>query len=87
MTPQDTVAIIQSKVVLECIANGHPTPRVTWLKDGSPVPLGSEGYSILGESNLVIHPVSVSHAGTYTCRAAATTRFEEATAKLVVHCK
>lgn len=79
--------MIKSKVVFECIANGYPKPRVTWLKDGSLVPIGNNGYSILGESNLVIQAVSVSHAGTYTCQATATTRVEEASAKLEVHCK
>ena len=73
--------------MLECIANGYPKPRVTWQHDGSDVPLGSRGYSILGESNLVIHPVNVAHAGTYKCVAKALTRLEEAEAKLDVHCK
>jgi len=84
--PQDTVAISGSKVVLECIANGFPKPRVTWLQDGSPVVLGS-GYSILGESNLVIGSVSVAQAGNYTCQAKSESLKEEATAKLQVHCE
>ena len=74
-----------SKVVLECIVNGSPKPRVTWLRDG--VQVGSQGYSTFGESNLMILSVSVENAGTYTCRASALTREEEATAKLEVHCE
>ena len=72
-------------MILECIANGSPKPRVTWLRDGDPV--GSQGYSIFGESNLMILSVSVENAGTYTCRATALTRVVEATAKLEVHCE
>lgn len=72
-------------MVLECLANGSPKPRVTWLRDG--VPVGSQGYSIFGESNLVILSVSVENAGNYTCRASALTRVKEATAKLEVHCE
>lgn len=86
MKPKDTVAISGGKVVLECIANGFPKPRVTWLRDGSPVVLGS-GYSILGESNLLIESVSVAHAGNYTCQAKSESSKEEETVKLQVHCK
>ena len=86
MTPKDGVAIAGSKVVLECIANGVPKPRVTWLRDGLPVVFGSE-YSILGESNLLIESVSVDHAGMYTCRALNGVGVEQAKAKLDVHCK
>lgn len=82
--PKDTVAVLGSEVVLECIANGSPKPRVTWLKNGSPVWLGKD-YSILGESNLMIKSVTVAHAGNYTCRAVADFRKEEASAKLEVH--
>lgn len=86
MAPENTVAIAGSKVVLECIANGFPKPRVTWLRAGSPVVFGSD-YSILGESNLLIESVSVAHAGNYTCQAKSRMRKEEATATLEVHCK
>lgn len=80
------MAVLGSEVVLECIANGSPKPRVTWLKNGSPVWLGND-YSILGESNLIIKSVTVAHSGNYTCRAVADFRKEEASAKLEVHCK
>jgi len=84
--PQDTVAISGSKVVLECVANGYPKPQVTWLRDRSPVVLGT-GYSILGESNLLIESVSVGQAGNYTCKAKSGSLEEEVTAKLQVHCE
>lgn len=73
-------------MVLECIANGLPKPRVTWLRDGLPVVFGSD-YSNLGESNLLIESVSEEHAGTYACRAITGASVEQATAKLDVHCK
>ena len=86
VTPKDIEAVVGSKVVLECIANGFPKPRVTWLRDGLPVVFGSD-YSLLGESNLLIESVSVVHAGIYTCRALAGARVQQATAKLDVLCK
>ena len=86
MTPTDRVAVVGSKVVLECIANGFPKPRVTWLRNGLPVVFGSE-YALLGKGNLLIESVSVVHAGIYTCRALAGVRVQQVTAKLDVHCK
>ena len=86
MAPKDRVAFVGSKVVLECIANGFPKPRVNWLRDGLPVVFESD-CSLLGESNLLIESVSVAHAGIYTCRALAGVTVQQVTAKLDVHCK
>lgn len=86
MAPKDTVAVAGSKVVLECIANGYPKPRVTWLRDGLPVVFGNE-LSLLGKSNLLIESASAAHAGIYTCRALTGARVQQVTAKLDVHCK
>lgn len=33
-SPQTTVVHINASAVLECIAEGVPTPRITWRKDG-----------------------------------------------------
>ena len=40
-TPRNTVAIDGSNVTLECAANGHPRPVITWLKDGNTIDLES----------------------------------------------
>ena len=72
--------------ILECIANGFPKPRVTWLLDGLPVVLGS-GYSVVGENNLMIESVTEEQAGTYTCRAISRNGIKEASIKLEVHRK
>ena len=71
-------------VILECIANGFPKPKVTF--DGLPVVLGS-GYSVVGQNNLKIESVTEEHAGTYTCRAISRNGIGEATTKLEVHRK
>lgn len=85
--PKDTVATTESTVVLECVALGYPKPSITWLKDGFEISPGQNGYSILGQGNLMIKSVAVSHAGTYTCRASQITRSFDRTAKLDVFCK
>lgn len=38
-TPRNTVAIEGTRVTLECAANGHPRPDITWLKDGTTIDL------------------------------------------------
>ncbi len=38
-TPRNTVALEGSQVTLECAANGHPRPDITWLKDGTTIDL------------------------------------------------
>lgn len=82
--PKDTVATTESTIVLECVASGYPKPSIIWLKDGFEISPGRNGYSILGQGNLMIKSVAVSHAGTYTCQASQTTRSIDATAKLDV---
>jgi neogenin len=37
--PRTTVAIEGTRVTLECAANGHPRPDITWLKDGTTIDL------------------------------------------------
>lgn len=38
-TPRSTVALEGTRVTLECAANGHPRPDITWLKDGTTIDL------------------------------------------------
>lgn len=38
-TPRNVVAVDGSRVTLECAADGHPRPDITWLKDGTTVDL------------------------------------------------
>ena len=38
-TPRNTVVTEGSQVTLECAANGHPRPEITWLKDGTTIDL------------------------------------------------
>lgn len=32
--PQEVTVLVSKMAVLECIANGSPTPSITWQKDG-----------------------------------------------------
>lgn len=60
------------KLTIECMAKGHPPPKITWLRDGK-VLSNKDGYDIkidekTGHSIFVILQGTVKHAGKYECR-------------------
>lgn len=69
--PQGQVLRQKETAVFECSVNGHPQPRIEWLKDRQPLAVGREGRTrLIGQGTLLIDNVSASDIGTYTCRAA-----------------
>ncbi|XP_039636389.1 LOW QUALITY PROTEIN: protein turtle homolog A [Perca fluviatilis] len=57
-------ALVGSHLSLACVANGNPTPTITWLKDGSVIQ--RINYQ---EGALSLRAVSMQSAGQYTCHA------------------
>lgn len=60
------------KLTVECTAKGHPTPKVTWLRDGK-VLSNKEGFEIkvdqaTGQASFVIPNATVKHTGKYECK-------------------
>ncbi|XP_027318206.1 hemicentin-1 isoform X4 [Anas platyrhynchos] len=68
-SPQTTVVHINASAVLECIAEGVPTPRITWRKDGVVFTGNNTRYSILEDGSLHIHSAHVTDTGRYMCMA------------------
>ncbi|XP_023814399.1 hemicentin-1 [Oryzias latipes] len=56
-----------SHVALLCEATGVPVPSITWLKDGSPIESSLQWQWSVRGNRLELGPLSLSHAGTYTC--------------------
>uniref|UniRef100_A0A8B9ZBH1 Hemicentin 1 n=1 Tax=Anas platyrhynchos TaxID=8839 RepID=A0A8B9ZBH1_ANAPL len=52
-----------------CIAEGVPTPRITWRKDGVVFTGNNTRYSILEDGSLHIHSAHVTDTGRYMCMA------------------
>ncbi|CAF4864672.1 unnamed protein product, partial [Rotaria socialis] len=60
------------KLTIECMAKGHPTPKVTWLRDGK-VLSNKDGFDIkvdqtTGHSIFIIPIGTVKHTGKYECK-------------------
>ncbi|KAJ4926433.1 hypothetical protein JOQ06_008607, partial [Pogonophryne albipinna] len=62
--PPVVEALVGRSLSLTCVANGNPTPTITWLKDGSVIQRTEDQ-----EGALSLPAVSAQSAGEYTCHA------------------
>lgn len=67
--PESSVTILKGDtLVLECFAEGLPTPQVDWEKVGGDLPKGRETGDNYGKT-LTVERVSYQDGGRYRCRA------------------
>ncbi|XP_012587553.1 PREDICTED: neural cell adhesion molecule L1-like protein [Condylura cristata] len=67
--PETSVTVLKGHtLLLECFAEGLPTPRVEWRKTGADLPQGREAQGSFG-SSLRIEAVTGRDGGTYRCTA------------------
>lgn len=67
-TASRSIMVIRGQgLVLECVASGIPTPRVTWAKDGRDLRHHNHTRFLL--SNLLIDAAAEGDSGTYACHA------------------
>ncbi|KAJ7986246.1 hypothetical protein DPEC_G00337960 [Dallia pectoralis] len=59
--------VLNNSLTLECKAEGHPPPTLTWLKDGIPVRNGERISLLERGSKIEILSAFVSDAGRYVC--------------------
>lgn len=84
---QDSYKPESDSLVLECIIHGFPSPRITWLKDGTKLHLSSrfkQTYDNDGICRLVINSPSVGDSGEYTCVAQNASWKDEVSAFIIV---
>ncbi|XP_067585037.1 hemicentin-1 isoform X1 [Pseudorca crassidens] len=67
--PQSLVIHLNKSTVLECFAEGVPTPRITWRKDGAVLSENHARYSVLENGFLHIQSAHVTDSGRYLCMA------------------
>ncbi|XP_023675640.1 immunoglobulin superfamily DCC subclass member 4 isoform X4 [Paramormyrops kingsleyae] len=64
--PRNTTVVSGHPTVMECMAQGHPKPLVSWSRqDGKPISTDA----VVLETNLLIPDTRSHHAGIYVCRA------------------
>uniref|UniRef100_A0A3Q2PKB3 Immunoglobulin superfamily, member 9a n=1 Tax=Fundulus heteroclitus TaxID=8078 RepID=A0A3Q2PKB3_FUNHE len=66
--PPAVQALVGSRLTLECVADGNPTPTITWLKDGSVIPTSLSARVHQGGA-LSLAAVTTQSAGLYACHA------------------
>ena len=82
--PVETTVNESQAALLKCVADGNPTPQVTWYKLNSSLP--PERY-VVSSSALIVKDVRPEDDGVYRCRAENLLGSINATAKLIVQCK
>ena len=71
--------------ILKCIADGNPSPKVTWSKLNSSLPVGR--HVVESSGALIVKDVRPGDEGVYSCRAENLLGQVNASAKLTVQCK
>ncbi|XP_073909095.1 hemicentin-2 isoform X2 [Castor canadensis] len=66
---EQVTTILNSSVTLTCEVHAHPSPEVTWYKDGQVLSLGKEIFLLPGTQTLQLARAQLADAGTYLCEA------------------
>uniref|UniRef100_A0A3Q3ALP3 Hemicentin 1 n=1 Tax=Kryptolebias marmoratus TaxID=37003 RepID=A0A3Q3ALP3_KRYMA len=66
---KEVSVVVNNVLELECEATGIPTPTLTWLKDGRPLPETSNQRLLRGGEVLRIASTQLENTGRYSCLA------------------
>ncbi|XP_007942419.2 hemicentin-2 [Orycteropus afer afer] len=69
LTSEKVTAILNGSISLPCDVHAHPSPEVTWYKDGQALSLGEEVFLLPGTHTLQLARAQPSDSGTYMCEA------------------
>ncbi|XP_073667498.1 hemicentin-1 isoform X2 [Paramisgurnus dabryanus] len=67
--PQSVSVHVNQEIVLECVVNGVPAPRITWRKHGSILAGNNPRYMFGVDGSLRIFSAKVTDTGRYMCMA------------------
>ena len=82
--PVETIVNESQTAILKCVADGNPTPKVTWYKLNSSLPVKRH---VTTSGALIVKDARPEDDGVYRCRAENLLGSINATAKLTVQCK
>ncbi|NWQ77372.1 HMCN1 protein, partial [Columbina picui] len=74
-----------SQAVLSCVAEGIPTPTITWKKDSTLLTEIAGKYRALPDGDLILDNVAPEDSGSYTCVAHSAAGEDTHTVTLIVH--
>uniref|UniRef100_A0A4X1TD56 Hemicentin-2 n=1 Tax=Sus scrofa TaxID=9823 RepID=A0A4X1TD56_PIG len=69
LNSEQVTAVLGNSVSLPCEVHAHPSPEVTWYKDGRALPLGEKVFLLPGTHTLQLARAQPSDSGMYTCEA------------------
>ncbi|XP_072429742.1 hemicentin-1 isoform X3 [Chiloscyllium punctatum] len=69
---EEASVVVNNPLELHCVASGIPTPILTWIKDGRPLPHTDSVHILRGGQVLRILNAQVQDTGRYTCLASST---------------
>uniref|UniRef100_F1S0Y1 Hemicentin-2 n=1 Tax=Sus scrofa TaxID=9823 RepID=F1S0Y1_PIG len=69
LNSEQVTAVLGNSVSLPCEVHAHPSPEVTWYKDGRALPLGEKVFLLPGTHTLQLAQAQPSDSGMYTCEA------------------
>ena len=84
-SPVKTTVNQSQTAILNCSADGYPTPQVTWSKMNSQLPVGR--HVVESSGALILKYVRPGDEGVYSCKAKNLLGSVDASAKLTVQCK
>ena len=84
-SPVEATVNQSQKAILKCLANGNPTPQITWSKMNSRLPVGR--HKVESSGALILKDVRPQDEGLYSCEARNLLGSVNASAKLIVQCK
>ncbi|KAI4563342.1 hypothetical protein MJT46_010951, partial [Ovis ammon polii x Ovis aries] len=67
--PIEMSVIVNNPLELTCMASGIPAPKITWMKDGRPLPQMDQMQTLGGGEVLRLSSTQVEDTGRYTCLA------------------
>lgn len=59
---------VGEQVVLECLSNGTPKPKIKWTKDGIPLTASNRYHFTTEDQLLIIMETNTDDSGTYQCK-------------------
>ena len=83
--PVDTTVNESHTAILKCAADSNPSPKVTWTRQNSSLPVGRHVLDSRGA--LIVKDVRPGDDGVYSCEVENLLGHVKASAKLTVQCK